>query len=386
MPTSEDAAEMFKSWLENNQKLREKTPIMVRAIESDFEELVSRLSDDQKDRESHLVDKNTLFRTLIATHDSKSFMELNADFLWFHLLIYVLVNMESRGVIERQEFYDYWKPILAGSEKASELDDFHRSYDESQAIWWYTKEAFIYMKLNDALRAQDVSKLLKYRFYIADLCSQLTKLYKKNGHVSLKSEYQLYRGQLMSTTELKQLANAGYVSFKSFLSASTARAVANQFISTSYTQATSGGTTGTDLEKIRFVISIERSLQDAKPFASIKDISIGGSNEKEILFMIGAIFKIEHPFKKDDDGITVVKLQLKTDNDPELTNLSEYLQKHISIYKKKYLTFEKISLHSLGHIMVDTGKWDSAQECFKKYLNESKDNLEKSAAYSGRKW
>ncbi|CAF4133396.1 unnamed protein product [Rotaria sordida] len=313
-------------------------------------------------------------------------MELNADFLWFHLLIYVLVNMESRGVIERQEFYDYWKPILTGSEKASELDNFHRSYDESQAIWWYTKEAFIYMKLNDALRAQDVSKLLKYRFYIADLCSQLTKLYKKNGHVSLKSEYQLYRGQLMSTTELKQLANAGYVSFKSFLSASTARAVANQFISTSYTQATSGGTTGTDLEKIRFVISIERSLQDGKPFASIKDISIGGSKEKEILFMIGAIFKIEHPFKKDDDGITVVKLQLKTDNDPALTNLSEYLQKHISIYKKKYLTFEKISLHSLGHIMVDTGKWDSAQECFKKYLNESKDNLEKSAAYSGRKW
>ena len=312
-------------------------------------------------------------------------MELNADFKWFQLFIYVLVNMESRGIKERQEFYDYWKPILAGSEKASELAKFHDSYKESEAVWWYTKEAFIYMNLNHALRVQNFTKIIKYRFYIADLSTQLEKLYKKNGHVSSKSEYQIYRGQLMSTTELKQLENANYVSFNSFLSTSTARDVANRFISTSFAQATSGETIPTDLEKIRFVISIQQSLQGAKPFANITDISQGGSQEKEILFMIGAIFKIEKPFTKDDKGITVVKLQLTEENDPDLINLTEYLRKSIIIYKRQHLVFEKISLHSLGYIMVDMGKWDTAEECFNKYLIESQPGLEKSAAYTGKK-
>jgi len=349
--------------------------------------LVSKLGEYLKDREKHLVDKNTLFRTLINTRDRKSFIELNADFLWFHLFIHVLVNMESRGSIEQQEFYDYWKPILAGSEKALELDEFHRSYNESQAILWYTKEAFIYLNLNNALLAQDFGKLLKYRFYIADLYTQLTKLYEENGHISKKSEYQLYRGQVMSTNELKQLREANYVSFNSFLSATVARDVANKFIAISYAQATSGETTPTDLVKIRFVINIKQPLDDVvNPFARIQHLSIGGSKEKEVLFMIGTIFKIEQILEKDGEGIIVVQLQLTSDNDPELKQLSEYLLKQIKLYKTKYLTFEKITLHSLGYIMVDMGKWDEAKECFDKYLVESQDDLEKSAAYTGKKW
>ncbi len=311
-------------------------------------------------------------------------MELNADFMWFQLFIHVLVNMESKGIKQRQEFYDYWKPIVAGSEKASELDKFHDSYEESKAVWWYTKEGLIYLNLNHALRVQNFTKLIKFRFYIADLSTQLKQLHKKNGHVSSKSEYQLYRGQLMSTTELKQLENANYVSFNSFLSTSTARDVANRFISTSFAQATSGETISTDLEKIRFVISIEQSLTDAKPFANITDISEGGSQDKEILFMTGAIFKIEKPFRKDDNGITVVKLQLKSENDPDLKKLSDYLKTN-KIYIRKHFTFEKITLHSLGYIMVDMGKWDAAEECFRKYLIESQPGLEKSAADTGKK-
>ena len=64
------------------------------------------------------------------------------------------------------------------------------------ALWWYTRESFIYRILNKALRIQNIDLLFLFRFYIRDIEQQL----HKNRY---QSSVRVYRGQLMSHEELE---------------------------------------------------------------------------------------------------------------------------------------------------------------------------------------
>ncbi|CAM4852394.1 unnamed protein product, partial [Rotaria magnacalcarata] len=85
----------------------------------------------------------------------------------------------------------------------------------NQAVWWYTRDSFVYRLLNKALRVQNIDLLFLFRFFIRDIEVQL-KQYQCSSLV------RVYRGQLMSTDELDQLKMSlgEYISVNSFFSLS----------------------------------------------------------------------------------------------------------------------------------------------------------------------
>ncbi|CAF1261349.1 unnamed protein product [Didymodactylos carnosus] len=103
------------------------------------------------------------------------------------------------------------------------IDEFDEMYDAEFIIWWYTREGFLYRRLNKALRQQNCDALIPMHFIIVDLYTALwidcEKLKETEWTV------QVYRGQLMSKEEISILKeNTDYLlAVNSFLSASVDR-------------------------------------------------------------------------------------------------------------------------------------------------------------------
>lgn len=58
------------------------------------------------------------------------------------------------------------------------INEFSRGYDPNQAIWWYTRESFIYQTLNCARRLLEGNMIVNMGFFIRDLHQQIQELHK----------------------------------------------------------------------------------------------------------------------------------------------------------------------------------------------------------------
>ncbi|CAF1576832.1 unnamed protein product [Didymodactylos carnosus] len=160
-------------------------------------------------------------------------------------------------------------------------EEFRQAYNANDAIRWYTDESFLYQRVNRALRSEDIDELYTYRFYIIDLCTQLSKEYQQNlnKHQMLK----LYRGQLMSNEELEKLRNniGNLISTNGFFSTTRDINVARLYITS-------------NKKSVLFEIDADPQLKhvvlaDIQKFSLIPD-------EPEVLFSIGAVFEIKNVY------------------------------------------------------------------------------------------
>ena len=49
------------------------------------------------------------------------------------------------------------------------IDEFEEEYSEEYALWWYTRDTFLFRELNKALRFQNIDWLFQFRFFIHDM-------------------------------------------------------------------------------------------------------------------------------------------------------------------------------------------------------------------------
>ena len=84
---------------------------------------------------------------------------LNGQFLHAQLLIDVLLRMKPNET-DRQELIALLKKTYKGNDaQLLYVFEFEQEYRPSKAIWWYTRETFMYNMLNKALRVQNVDLL-----------------------------------------------------------------------------------------------------------------------------------------------------------------------------------------------------------------------------------
>ena len=169
------------------------------------------------------------------------------------------------------------------------------------------------------------------------------------------SSIRVYRGQLMSIDELNQLKNSlgEYLSINSFFSTSLNRTKAIQFLN-DYSFSN-------DLQKVLFEIDANYQTEHFKSFANITSISYY-SNEQEILFMLGSIFRLMN-IKQDKNGLWIVQMVLSNHNDENLKILFNNIKNEYSGIN------EETSLISLGNILHHMGKYDLAEKYFHQALN-----------------
>lgn len=160
------------------------------------------------------------------------------------------------------------------------LHEFEEYYEPETAIFWYTREGFLFRLVNKALRHQDVDSIYLLHFFIADLFNQISL----QGLTKDVSTCLLcYRGQLISKDELDKLEKERCFCAYGFISASKNKNIAEIF--SGYKNENDNG-----LEHAIFKIEVPENAWKTGCVADISKQSYN-ENEEEILFAAGTLFE-----------------------------------------------------------------------------------------------
>ena len=285
---------------------------------------------------------------------------LDGQFLHLQLLIDILLRMKPNEK-DKEELNDLCKTQYKGNEhELSLVEEFHRNYETSKAIWWYTRESFVYRVLNKALRTFNVHIIFLFRTVIRDIFEQLRE------H-QCTERIQVYRCQRISREELNQLyASRGkFISMSSFFSTTLKRDVAMNFLKSENTSATESE----DSIPITFeIVADPHILSDypgnTRPFTNVAGLS-KHEDEFEVLFMLGSVFCLnEICFNQSsaDIRMPIIRMTLCSDYDSKSKQLYHYM-------KNKYHK-EETNLLSLGDSLLYIGKFDLAEKYYRRYMTE----------------
>ena len=300
-------------------------------------------------RRRHKVDETLSINVFNpASQKEKSTTGLNGDFVHSQLLTDCLLSMTPR-VTDKNELIRLSKQFYEGNTgELSVIHEFEKDYAPDRALWWYTRESFLYRLLNKALRIRDIDLLYLFRFFIHDIHEQLRQQ-------QCSSLIRVFRGQLMSNDELQTLKGSTeqFISMNSFLSTSLDRRLALSFLSSS--------TLTGDAQRVLFEIDLDPTLPGVKPFA---DISSGSffTQEKEVLIMLGSVFQLAQI--DEEDRVWVVRMALCSENDNRLKPIYDYM-------KNEYdETDGTSSLLSFGTLLFKMGQYDKAENYCRRLLAE----------------
>jgi tetratricopeptide (TPR) repeat protein len=261
------------------------------------------------------------------------------------------------------------------------ISEFERTYQQSQAVQWYTRDTFLYRVINKALRIQEHLTLYAFRSFIRDLHMKLAHLQTESKPNNDKLI--LYRGQGLSYDEIDKLKSnrGGLLSMNTFLSTSE-----DKNIGEFYAQAS---VSNSHTEAVLFQINVNPMVTSRTPYATIDHLSTFQGVEKEYLFSMGTVFRIGS-MEKMNNNIWHIKLTLTDANDKHLEELSTYKRRNFLVNQTGWEKFGKLMfqmgqyekakyffgmsssswadrvhvLNSLGLIYAQTHRLDDALECF----------------------
>jgi tetratricopeptide (TPR) repeat protein len=170
------------------------------------------------------------------------------------------------------------------------IDEFHQTYESQKAVWWYTRNTFLYFLLNKSLRQQNIEMIMSLHFFLYDLHHQLSVTYEGTNPRTTIEKY--YRGQIMTLAEIRTLQERGTaygsITLNSFLSTTKDYQMALVFAgSGSYDR-------DNELQSVIFIIELLPSKFNSmdKEYADITQLSACPS-EQETLFTVASLLYLE---------------------------------------------------------------------------------------------
>lgn len=264
----------------------------------------------------------------------KSLKELNEEggsFIWSNSLIYILCKMKYDESAQKEFINLSRKQYTNDQTELEKILDFENKYSSENAIWWYTKDMFVYRLLNKALRSEKFDVIFQFRSLIADIHEQLHDMHS-SFIKEISQKFVVYRGQRLPMNEFQKIEENinGFISMNTFLSTTTDREVALMY--------SGNGEDRPSFESVLFVIETDQS-QSTKPFANISRVS-SFEEENEVLFTIGCIFQIKS-VEQETPSISLITLVLVKHIDENIGKLTKYLNESIP---------SKPTLHDLNDI------------------------------------
>ena len=324
--------------------------IKIKSVIAKLKDLIHIIKQDQKSRvkiEEPL--SINIFKTG-ANKADQSTTGLNGNFVHSLLLIDVLIRMKSIESDKQQLIQLCKKEYQTNQKELIFVREFEKDYRSEKALWWYTRDSFLYRMLNKALRVQNIDLLFLFRFVISDIYQQL-KQYQQ------KSPIRVYRGQVMSIDELNTLRGSvdNFISINSFFSTSTNRHQALGFLNS--TEITG------DLCRVLFVIDADPQVVKSKPFSDISSLSYF-SKECEVLFMMGSIFRLIKIEETKNEEVIMIHMELCGDDEHDLKELFDHMKKEFCGGN------EPVNLRSFGLVLQKMGKYDLAEKIYHRSLAE----------------
>ena len=279
-----------------------------------------------------------------AEHSSTG---LNGQFLHFQLFIDCLIRLKPSDDDQSELLAACRHCYQHDSEQLKLIDEFQESYSADRAIWWYTRESFVYHLVNRALRRQDIDQLYRFRSFIRDLGKQL-QIYRSHSPMCV------YRAQRMCKQEIATLQQSvgQYISMSSFLSTSLNQAQTRAFLLANFCSQ--------DHEQVLFEIHTDPGSELGQVFSNVSAQSFV-PREQEVIFMIGSIFQLVQ-MKRDAANLWKISLVLCSQQEKYLQILGQHM--------KDELGTGETSLYSFGHVLGKMGKWNEAERYFQQYLQQ----------------
>ncbi|CAF4788794.1 unnamed protein product [Rotaria sp. Silwood1] len=251
----------------------------------------------------------------------------SASFMWYRSIMIVLRLMAKYGNAKTEMIAECRTTYHDNEFVKNNIDNFEKTYSPTKAFEWYTKDSFVYRLLNKALRTQDTDIIFKFRFFVNDLHNQIEKLYYQylDSQSSIMNHHlRVYRGQRLSLRELDVLKRSinGLISMNSFLSTSLNQELAKIFAGTS-----DPSNKPSSLKSVLFIIDINNMSKETTPFAILKQFWCCQGDEDEVLFSIGAIFKIQSV--EQHDNMWHVHLQLSKEQNELSQSLLDHMMKQM---------------------------------------------------------
>ena len=324
----------------------------------DLDTLIEQTQSNSRRQNPTKIDESVVFNVFnICSSPEQSTTGLNGQFICAQLLVDCLLRIRATDN-DRNELINLAKREYEG--KKNELDvinEFEKNYSPDRALWWYTRESFLYRQLNKALRTQNIDSMFVFRFFIRDIEKQL------KDH-QCTSSIRVYRGQLMSNEELQLLKEsiAQLISMNSFLSTTVDRRVALSFLYSS--------TTSDHVQRVLFEIDADPQVEGVRAFAEITSLSYF-AGESEVLFMLGSIFRLVS-IDCNDQGVWIFRLRLCGNNDLDLQAVFDHM-------KNQHGSGET-TLLSVGLTLCEMGRYDEAEKFFRRLLKEIPSDHEDIAA------
>ncbi|CAF1031871.1 unnamed protein product [Adineta steineri] len=272
-----------------------------------------------------LSDEKTISTMSPSQHQQSSIMDRKLNELEF-LYSKILRDILFEDVRSTQsEMVDFCRQIYADDPaKLNEVEEFEEYYTSQLAIFWYTRDTFLYRLLNKALRERDIKTLYSLRYFIKDLYLRLKEL--QNSQSSSRTEYKVYRGQLMDNaefdTKIRDNIN-GFFSINSFLSTTQSRDLALVYSGSSHSEKI------TNEQCVLFEISIDNRI-DESSYADISKQSAFGEAETEVLLTMGVTFRINSLVQDNNEHVWIVQLELSDEKDKHLHKIKPTIMNDIA--------------------------------------------------------
>jgi tetratricopeptide (TPR) repeat protein len=319
----------------------------VKGVIIKLDELVEQIRSNQEKRSQTKINE-PLPITFFLTNTETS--ELNDHFIYSQLLIDYLLRIKPITTDEK-ELISLCKDEYKGNEnELNIIREFEEQYSSDQALWWYTRETFVYRLLNKAFRIQNLDLLLIFRFFIRDI----QRLIEQNKYTN---SICVYRSYLMSNEEIQLFKDSigEFISVNCFFSTNLHR---QQTIS-----SLNNSDITNDLEKVLFEITADPPVDTHKPFSNITPLSYF-PGEEQIFFTLGSIFRLDSIHLQDDDKerIWIIRMKLSTDKHRRLKYLCEHM-------KHQYHS-EQMNILSFGRVLRKMTKLDEAEKFYRRFLKE----------------
>ena len=275
---------------------------------------------------------------------------LDGRFVQSQLLITCLLQMNTNQT-DREEFASRFREICEKNSKSvKDVDQFEKQYASMDSLWWYTRDSFLYRKLNEALRNQDIDLLFLFHFFIHDLEEQIQ-------HCRCSESIDLYRGQIITKDELQALRNSinSLIAFNSFLSTSRNIAIAYIYAGVEATLK------DPELEHVLFEIRADSRQLGIKPFADVSEMS-QYPDEEEILIMLGAVFRVKEVVHDDNRQVWRIKMDLCSDDDCDVKSVVSHMGKQYDSMTDRLLRF--------AYVLIDMSHFKDAEKYLHRVLKD----------------
>lgn len=296
--------------------------------------------------------------------DERSFKTLDNSFI-FRLYLLMCLRTVSSFPSDKNEFTELIRKDDSNDTNDSKI--FQETYSSNKAVFFYTKEMFIYGKLNIALRKTDICHLLLLRFVFQDICNQLYELTMQEAENLLLT---VYRGQKSSLYEVADLFLAyckkSTIMNNTFLSTSKDKKVACAWLQNSTNKPF-------DIDPSLVLFKITARKQDVSsdfPFADISKIS-NHPDEKEVLFAPGQMFNIDNFDIIIENDKCIFSFEMSLNNGSKINRTR---------FKSAWDT-QKDPLYYLGSLLVQHERLEDAKYLYNRLLSEYKDINEKYNCY-----